>query len=414
MTRFLIVVPPLVGHINPMVGVAAELSRRGHTVAWAGMPEIVGRLAGPTAAVFDCAVPRDGTGELIQRPADMRGIAAFRYLWEDFLIPLGETMTPGVAAAVEQFRPDVMVVDQQAVAGALVAQRLGIPWITSATTSAEFTASVEGMPLVDAWVTGLLDDLRSRTVGAATGPDPRFSPHLIVAFTTPELAVSASAQCGPIHFVGPSIEARPAIGNFPWGWRDPRRKLVLVSLGTINADTGLNFLTAAHGALLDRSERLQGVIVDPGNLLGAPPATDAVLVLPVVPQLELMPWCSAVVCHAGHNTVCEALWYSVPLVVAPIRDDQPVVASQVVDAGVGVRVRFGRITTERLGEALDLVLDDPCYRKAAQHVGDSFQSAGGAAAAARYIEAVGGRERTDLHSSQRTNVYSSGRSEEVA
>lgn len=40
--------------------------------------------------------------------------------------------------------------------------------------------------------------------------------------------------------------------------------------------------------------------------------------------------------------MCEALWHAVPLVVAPIRDDQPVVAGQVTDAGAGVRVRFGR------------------------------------------------------------------------
>ena len=36
-TRFLLVVPPLVGHINPLIGVADELARRGHEVAWAGL-----------------------------------------------------------------------------------------------------------------------------------------------------------------------------------------------------------------------------------------------------------------------------------------------------------------------------------------------------------------------------------------
>jgi UDP:flavonoid glycosyltransferase YjiC (YdhE family) len=51
-------------------------------------------------------------------------------------------------------------------------------------------------------------------------------------------------------------------------------------------------------------------------------------------------------------------------------------------------VPFGRITPERLGEALDLVLNDPLHRKAAQYVGDAFRAAGGAAAAAQYIESV--------------------------
>ena len=43
------------------------------------------------------------------------------------------------------------------------------------------------------------------------------------------------------------------------------------------------------------------------------------------------------VTHGGHNTVCEALAHGLPLVVAPIRDDQPTVAAQVVQAGAGVR-----------------------------------------------------------------------------
>ncbi|HZE67849.1 MAG TPA: glycosyltransferase [Sporichthyaceae bacterium] len=387
MTRYLFVVPPLVGHVDPAVGVAAELTARGHQVAWAGMPEIVGALAGRTAQIYPCALPRGRQGEPFESPAPPCGLSALQFLWEDFLIPLGEVMAPDVLAAVEEFRPDVMVVDQQAVAGALIAERLGIPWITSATTSAEFPGALDGMPLVDAWLNERFDDLRSRTGDPLGGKDPRFSPHLIIAFTTPELTGPVSAPSGPICFVGPSIHPRPAFGDFLWEWLDDR-KLVLVSLGAANADAGAVFLAAAHAALRDRRDRLQGIIVDPADLLENAASSSSVLVLPVVPQLELLPWCSAVVCQAGHNTVCQALWYGVPLVVAPMRDDQPVVANQVVAADVGIRVPFGGITPERLGEALDLVLDEPRHRKAAQHVGDAFQAAGGAAAAAQYIEAV--------------------------
>jgi UDP:flavonoid glycosyltransferase YjiC (YdhE family) len=49
---------------------------------------------------------------------------------------------------------------------------------------------------------------------------------------------------------------------------------------------------------------------------------------------------SAVVCHGGHNTVCEAVAHGVPLVVTPIRDDQPIIARQVADAGAGIRLHF--------------------------------------------------------------------------
>ncbi|QMU77982.1 glycosyltransferase family 1 protein [Streptacidiphilus sp. PB12-B1b] len=393
MSRFLFVVPPLVGHVNPAVGVAAELAARGHATAWAGLPELVGGLAGADAEVFRCAVvPGQAPGEPLHRPPELRGPAALKFLWEEFLVPLAEAMAPGVAAAVERFRPDLVVADQQAVAGALVAERLGLPWATSATTSAEFSGALDGMPLVDAWIDGLLGDLRKR-IGAPEGTaDPRFSPLLTLAFTTPELARPGgggspeAAGRRPIRFVGPSLAARPTAPSFPWEWLDPDRALVLVSLGTANTDAGAAFLTACQEAVRERADRVQAVLVDPGGVLGGPAPDRDVLVAPSVPQLPLLARSAAVVCHAGHNTVCEALWHGVPLVVAPIRDDQPVVAGQVTVAGAGVRVRFGRTSAARLGEALDAVLGDPAYRAAARRVGDSFRAAGGAAAAATHLE----------------------------
>jgi UDP:flavonoid glycosyltransferase YjiC (YdhE family) len=104
--------------------------------------------------------------------------------------------------------------------------------------------------------------------------------------------------------------------------------------------------------------------------------------------LALMPRLDAVICHGGMNTVCEALAHGVPLVLAPIRHDQPVVASQVVRAGAGIRVPFSRVSPGQLRAALTTVLGDPAYRRTAAEVGDSFAAAGGAAAAAARLEGV--------------------------
>jgi len=138
-----------------------------------------------------------------------------------------------------------------------------------------------------------------------------------------------------------------------------------------------------RSALRERADRVQAVIVDPGGVLSARDGDKDVLIVPSVPQLSLLErGVGAVVCHAGHNSVCEALWHGVPLVVAPIRDDQPVVAGQVVDAGAGVRVRFGRVTVQKLVSAVDSVLDDTGYRVGAHRIRTAFRSAGGAHAAA--------------------------------
>ncbi|MEU4130023.1 glycosyltransferase [Streptomyces wuyuanensis] len=407
MSRCLFVVPPLVGHINPLVGVASELESRGHRVAWAGVPEIVRRLAGPDAHVF--ASPASwADADRPVRPPDIRGPEALRFLWERFLVPLADAMADGVRDAVLAFRPDVVVADQQAPAGALVAERLGVPWATSATTPAEFTDALAAMPKVAAWNDALLRELRLRVGDPEGTADPRFSPHLVLAFTVPELAGRPARGGDRIRWVGPSLAARPAAADFPWEWLDPGRATVLVTLGTANADAGGRFLTACAQALRARADRLQAVVVDPEGVLGGPgtagaagtfpgtgtgtgagassmPAED-LLAVPAVPQLPLLRHADAVVCHAGHNTVVEALWHGVPLVVAPIRDDQPVVAAQVCDAGAGVRVRFGRATADRIGPAVDAVLYDPGHRAAARAVGSALRAAGGAAAAADHLE----------------------------
>ncbi|MGW7383564.1 glycosyltransferase [Streptomyces sp. NPDC054794] len=388
MSGFLFAVPPLVGHINPTVGVAARLAARGHRVAWACPdPGLVRRLAGARAVVYPCA----GIAG-VERPPGLRGPEALKFLWERYLVPLADAMAPGVRAAVEEYRPDVVVADQQAFAGALVAERLGLRWATSATTSAEFTDVYDGMPKVAAWLGARLDELRGRIGDPAGGADPRFSPHLVLAFSTPEL-VGPTARTGEhIHYVGPSIADRPAAADFPWAWLDPGRSKVLVTLGTANADAGGRFLAECVTVVRERAGRVQGVLVDPGGTLAERGDDKDVLILPSVPQLPLLERVDAVICHAGHNTVCEALWHGVPLVVAPIRDDQPVVAAQVVDAGAGLRVRFGRVTSARLGEALDTLLNDPAHRTAAARIRTAFRTAGGATAAASHLAGLAAGE----------------------
>ncbi|MGH4027757.1 glycosyltransferase [Actinomycetota bacterium Odt1-20B] len=378
MSRFLFVVPPLVGHINPLVGVAAELTARGHRVAWAGLPRVVEELTPAETEVYACAVP-----ENVERPPELRGVAALQFLWQEFFGPLARAMAPGVEAAAEEFRPDVVVADQQALAGALVAERLGLPCATSATTSAEFSGALESMPKVEEWIGSLLGDLRAELGDARRTHDPRFSRDLVLAFTTRELAGECRHE-SPVQWVGPAIAERPA-PDFPWEWLDPGRALVLVSLGTANADTGARFLAECATAVRERAPRLQAVVADPGGVLDTGSDAD-VLIAHRVPQLPLLARASAVVCHAGHNTVAESLWHGVPLVVAPIRDDQPVVAAQVTGAGAGVRVRFGRAGRTQLGAALDAVLAEPAYGAAARRVRDSFRAAGGAAAAAAHLE----------------------------
>lgn len=382
--RILFVVPPLTGHINPTVALGAELTRRGHQVAWAGHPGSVAPLLEPGARLFAAEDPVLSARLEAAREGwlRLRGPAALEFLWEEFIIPLGHAMLPGVEAAVAQFRPDVVVADQQALAGAVAARRNGPPWVTSATTSAEFTRPLAGLPKVEAWVQQRMAGFQ-RAYGLPDHMDLRFSDHLVLVFSTPALIGSVADFPDHFAFVGPAL-GRPDGPEFPWAELDAGRPKVLVSLGTVNGPAGERFFQVAAEAVRDL--RLQAIFVAPPGVLRAPPAN--VIVRSHVPQLALLPHMSAVVSHGGHNTVCEALAHGLPLVVAPIRDDQPIVARQVAAAGAGISVRFSRIQAGELRDALAAVLGDPVYRAAAGRVQSSFNAAGGAVEAADRLEKI--------------------------
>ncbi|MEV7617384.1 glycosyltransferase [Streptomyces sp. NPDC089799] len=409
----LFVVPPLAGHVNPTVAVGSELASRGHRVAWAGPYGVLAGLLPSHARVLPAGEPTGGGyAALHERWRDLRGVAALRFLWDEALVPLARAMVPGVTEAVRAFRPDVVVADQQALAGPVVARRLGVPWATSASTSAELTGPFEGFPKVGEWVSGRISALLAgfEADGSGSGPrsvpgslsgsvpttvpgtgpgsgwDPRFSERLVLVFSTPELVGAEREFPDHYAFVGPAFGSRPPSPGFPWQLLDPGRRRVLVSLGTLNREAGGRFYAAVAGA----AERLAADGVQ--LVLAAPPALvpgplpEGTLLQDTVPQLDLLPHLDAVVTHGGHNTVCEALAHGLPLVVAPIRDDQPFVAQQVVAAGAGLRVRFGRTRAEELRDAITAVLDDPVHRRGARRVQASFAAAGGAAAAADRLE----------------------------
>ncbi|MDQ6615259.1 MAG: glycosyltransferase [Actinomycetota bacterium] len=397
MSRFLFVVPPLTGHTNPTVAVGQQLRARGHAVAWTGHAKVIRPLLPADAELIPLGEDPDDDDPVLaqvkQRSQGLRGAEALLFLWEEFLLPLGRSMVPGVEAAVAQFHPDVLVVDQQAIAGAVVARRAGLRWATSATTSAELVDPFDLLPKLGEWVAEALRQFQA-DFGVVGGDDIRFSEHLVLAFSTEALAGEGRSFPSHYRFVGPSLGARPATVEFPWDWIDPSRRLVMVSLGTINAPAGRRFLVQAVAALAALADRIQGVVVGPPDLVEEVP--DNVLIRGFVPQLDLLERVDAVVSHGGHNTVCEALAHGLPLVVAPIRDDQPIVAQQLTDAGAAIRVRFGRVGATELAAAMADVLDRPSYRRAAQRIGASFHAAGGPAAAARGLETLASREHYPL------------------
>src|SRR5262249_40939291 len=213
---------------------------------------------------------------------------------------------------------------------------------------------------------------------------PDLSPDLVVVFSTESFVGSPTPLPSHYRFVGPSISDRPDATPFPWEELRADVPRVFVSLGTVSADRTDAFYATVAEAL--GAQPMQVVLAAPPEAVENAPSN--FIVRARVPQLALLPRVNAVVSHGGHNTVCEALANGLPLVVTPIRDDQPIVADQVVAAGAGLRISFGRVQAAALGAAVVRVLGEPAFRAAALRVQASFAVAGGAPLAASLIEGL--------------------------
>jgi MGT family glycosyltransferase len=382
MARILITVPPLTGHLNPALAVAAVLQQQGHEIAWAVHARVLRDKLPPAARVY--ALDDDtAVADLADAGLTARGLESVRLFFEDYAIPLAQQACRPLDAAVRDFRPELMVVDHQMLAGALVARHHALPWVTLVTTSASI---LRFSPTIDAWV-----EAQFGAVQAACWPEdrvvarPDFSPHLNIVFSVEALLGDSHPRVdAPYAFVGPTRgEGRRAV-EFPWSWLDPARKKILVTLGTVSRDRDTRFFEVIMQAVGELD--VQAVLVAPATL--AAPAPANVLVRTYVPQLELLQRMAGVICHAGHNTVCESLALGLPLIVAPIRDDQPVIARQAIDTGAAQFMRYGKVTVATAQRTILSLLDDASYTRNAQRVAAAFAEATGAEGAAAAITAL--------------------------
>jgi MGT family glycosyltransferase len=381
MARILFTVPPLTGHLNPALAVAAALAASGHEIAWAvHATQIADKLpAGARVYTLDEA----GAAPDLALPA-ARGLDSVRLFFEAYVLPMASRALATLEAAVRNFRPDVMVVDHQMLAGALVARKMGLKWSTLVTT----TASIQSAsPVIDDWVAA-----QYATLQAAYVPEglwamrPDFSPYLnVVCSIAALMGGTRPLMTAPYLFVGPVHGGRRPAVDFPWDWLQVEKQTILVTLGTVSRDRDTRFFDVMMAAIA-RLPDIQAVLVAPPHL--AAHAPENVLVRNYVPQLALLDRASAVICHAGHNTVCEALSRGLPLIVAPIRDDQPVIARQVIDAGAGLFMRHGKVTPDTARATIDTLLATPALAERARALGQALRAALGAAGAASAIAAL--------------------------
>ena len=362
MSKILFIVPPLTGHINPTVSLGQRLLQQGHEVAWIGYQDSLRRSLPLSYRVCSLdQVKRNVNSELDHHgDQERRGFAALYHLWESIFIPLARESYPKILTRLSQEQPDLCIVDQQMLGGAMACQSLGIPYLTSATTSAALIQVLDGLPQVNAWHEQLLNNLwLEHGLEHVLKSKPErldLSPLGTLAFSSRELTLSITPEQSlpqNIHFVGPALEGERTYIEFPWSRLNKQQAKLFISMGTVNAERAAPLYAKIIAALSHCD--LQVIAAAPIKYFSQAPSHW--IIQERVPQLQVLAHVDAVFCHGGHNTTVEALAYGRPLLIAPIRDDQPVIAEQVKAVGAGLRTHFTRSKPRQIYKKVEKILN---------------------------------------------------------
>lgn len=386
--KILFVVIPEKGHINPMIGVAQYLRDRGHTVGfYAGaniQPQLdkagLGQQLGPRVNRPPASASRGA-----EFAAHIQDVAWLRHWIEDLLLSQSMEALPDLEKTITDFAADVVVTDPMVYPAAIAAHEGGVPWIAiSNSLNPVITDDIESELL--STVAGL-SERRTRLFAEHGMPDAQFSgcdllsPLLTIAFTTAEFVGERSN----VELVGPShpLDARGDETDFPWQELDERRKL-FVSFGS-----QIYYQPEFFHKIFEASATLDvQVIAAMHQLLDEPdlvPLPPHVLAVRYAPQLQLLSKIDVMITHGGANSVMEAMAAGVPVMVAPICNDQFHQAHFVERYGNGCVVDLAHADVTDIRKACQLLLDDPGIRQVTDKVAKSY-AVDGAAAAATLIE----------------------------
>ena len=166
-----------------------------------------------------------------------------------------------------------------------------------------------------------------------------------------------------VHFVGPVADLE----------RDERkadisasgRPIVFAALSTVrNADPRLRrrILDVWLRLAKNRSDLFFVISADDhAEVLKPEQVPDNVQVFALAPSIEILRQASLVMTQAGANVVKEAIWHDVPLLLLPLRADQPGVAARVLFHGLGL-AHPSLPSWQRLSSDIDELMDDPIWK----------------------------------------------------
>jgi UDP:flavonoid glycosyltransferase YjiC (YdhE family) len=175
-----------------------------------------------------------------------------------------------------------------------------------------------------------------------------------------------------VRFVGPVLPKAPDDFEPPAWWGDLQagRPVIHVTQGTIdNTDPGRLIIPTLR-ALADLDVLV--VATTSGAYVPLEDVPANARVAEFVPYEHLLPMVDVMVTNGGYGGTQRALAQGLPVIVAGDREDKPEVAARVAWTGAGINLRTGTPSPADIRAAVQKVLTDPSYRKAAERLAEEF------------------------------------------
>ena len=401
MARYLVYTSPARGHLYPLVPTLEELRRRGHEVVVRTLaPEVeLLRDLGFAAAAIDPAIER-------REHADWQARTPIGALQDNLSVFFERARYdgPDLRRAIEDERPDVLLVDINTSGAMAVAETSGVPWATWCPyflpiPSRDAPPFGLGLPpargplgrLRDRLLSPVLYGIYNRlapdldAVRAELGAPPArrieremLRAPLMLYMTAEPFEYPRSDWPPSVRMVGPGIWDPPA--KSPAWLEELKRPLVLVTCSTEFQNDG----KLAQAALEALAGEDVGVVV---TTAGVDPSSFTLLpnahVERFVPHRPLLERAACVVCHGGMGITQKALAAGVPVCVVPFGRDQLDVARHVEVAGAGTRLPASRLRPDRLRSKVREAMGK---KDGAERIASAFASAGGPKAATEALE----------------------------
>jgi MGT family glycosyltransferase len=427
MAKFLYVVLPALGHLNPTMPVASELKKRGHHVAYATGTDVKGPIENEGFQYFKVGAP--GMSQInknMQKALKVKGLLS-NYFFFKVLMEHNRQSVEDLKLIVKDYRPDVIVADTLTFSGAEIAEHYNLPW--AACSAVPGMIPSKDVPPYTHWgfspsnnflIRFFYNIIRFGQNAFFRFFDKEFNPirkelglaplkcALINTTLSPYLILIASSEGfeykrndwpPQAHLIGPAPWGK-VIDSSIFDWIDelPQdRPVIYITMGTFQAYRSTNFFDLAIEAFREEPYHIVLCISNAVDINDFKDPPSNFRIEQFVPNAKMLPRASAVVHHGGFGIAQDTIYNGLPAVVIPVAQDLYENARRCTEAGVAVKLKFSKLTPERLRNAVRRILEDDEIISNTKKLQEKFLSTDAGRTGADLLEKLAETKRPVYH-----------------